>query len=193
LAIKRICVFCGSSPGARSEYTQAAQQLGRVLAESHLGLVYGGGRVGIMGAVADAALQAGGEVIGVIPEKLFRKEGVAHTNLSKLHIVDSMHDRKALMAELADAFIALPGGLGTIEEFFEVLTWAQLGLHRKPCGLLDVCHYYDKLLEFLDYAVSQRFVKHEHRAMVLIAETPEVLLPQLREFQVPQVDKWIKF
>ena len=146
-----------------------------------------------MGAVADAALQAGGEVIGVIPEKLFRKEGVAHTNLSKLHIVDSMHDRKALMAELADAFIALPGGLGTIEEFLEVLTWTQLGLHRKPCGLLDVCHYYDKLLEFLDYAVSQKFVKPEHRAMVLVVETPEGLLQQLREFQMPQVDKWIKF
>jgi len=189
--MKRICVFCGSSPGARPEYAQAARQLGHILAERNLGLVYGGGSVGMMGVVADAALQAGGEVIGVIPEKLFQKEGVAHAHLSKLHVVDSMHERKALMAELADAFIALPGGLGTIEEFFEVLTWAQLGIHWKPCGLLDVCHYYDKLLEFLDDAVAQRFVKAEHRSMVLVAETPEMLLQQFQSYQAPQVDKWI--
>ena len=189
--MKRICVFCGSSPGARPEYAQVARQLGHILAERNLGLVYGGGSVGMMGVVADAALQAGGEVIGVIPKKLFQKEGVAHAHLSKLHVVDSMHERKALMAELADAFIALPGGLGTIEEFFEVLTWAQLGIHWKPCGLLDVCHYYDKLLEFLDDAVAQRFVKAEHRSMVLVAETPEMLLQQFQSYQAPQVDKWI--
>jgi uncharacterized protein (TIGR00730 family) len=185
-----ICVFCGSSPGAQSEYTQAAKQLGRVLAERKLGLIYGGSNVGMMGEVANAALQKGGEVIGVIPEKLAQK-GVAHPNLSKLHIVGSMHERKALMADLADAFIALPGGLGTIEEFFEVLTWAQLGIHRKPCGLLDVCQYYSKLLDFLDHTVSQRFVKKEHRSMILVAEAPEILLQQLQEYQVPQVDKWI--
>jgi len=189
--MKRICVFCGSSPGARREYVQAARQLGRVLAERNLSLVYGGSNVGVMGEVANAALQEGGEVIGVIPEKIAKK-GVAHTNLSQLHVVDSMHERKSMMADLADAFIALPGGLGTIEEFFEVLTWAQLGIHRKPCGLLDVCRYYNKLLDFLDHAVSQRFLKKEHRSMVLVAETPEMLLQQLQEYQMPRVDKWIR-
>jgi len=189
--MKRICVFCGSSPGAQPEYEQAAQELGRVLAARNLGLVYGGGSVGVMGAIADAVLQEGGEVIGVIPKKLAQKR-VAHPNLSKLHIVGSMHERKALMADLADAFIALPGGIGTIEEFFEVLTWAQLSIHRKPCGLLDVCQYYRKLLDFLDHAVSQRFLKQEHRAMVLVAETPEILLQKLQSYQVPQVDKWME-
>jgi uncharacterized protein (TIGR00730 family) len=135
-------------------------------------------------------LQEGGEVIGVIPEKLVQK-GVAHTKLPKLHIVGSMHERKALMAELADAFIALPGGLGTIEEFFEMLTWAQLGIHQKPCGLLDVCGHYGKLLEFLDHLVSQKFLKPEHRSMVLVAETPEMLLQKFQSYQAPQVDKWI--
>ena len=188
--MQRVCVFCGSSPGAQPEYVQMAEQLGCVLAERNLGLVYGGSNVGMMGKVANAALQGGNEVIGVIPERLAQK-GVAHPNLSKLHIVGSMHERKALMADLADAFIALPGGLGTIEEFFEVLTWAQLGIHRKPCGLLDVCQYYSKLLGFIDHAVSQRFVKKEHRSMVLIAESPEMLLQQFQEYQVPQVDKWI--
>ena len=189
--MQRICVFCGSSPGAQPEYAQAAQHLGRVLAAQNLGLVYGAGSVGVMGALADAALQAGGEVIGVIPEKLAQK-GVMHGSLSKLHVVGSMHERKALMAELADAFIALPGGLGTLEEFFEVLTWGQLGFQHKPCGLLDVCHYYDQLLAFLDHAVTQRFLKPEHRAMVLVAESPEVLLHRLQTYQIPQVEKWMR-
>lgn len=187
--MQRVCVFCGSSPGAQPEYVQMAKRLGSVLAEKNLGLVYGGSNVGMMGEVANAALQGGSEVIGVIPKKLAQTR--AHPNLSQLHVVDSMHERKALMADLADAFIALPGGFGTVEEFFEVLTWAQLGIHRKPCGLLDVCQYYKKLLDFLDHAVSQRFVKQEHRSMVLVAETPEMLLKKFQEYQAPQVDKWI--
>jgi uncharacterized protein (TIGR00730 family) len=188
--IQRICVFCGSSPGARSEYRDVARQLGRILAAGEFGLVYGGSNVGMMGAVADAVLEQGGEAIGVIPSRLAGK-GIAHPQLSKLHIVDSMHDRKALMAELSDAFIALPGGLGTIEEFFEVVTWSQLGVHHKPCGLLNVCGYYDHLIAFLDHMVAQYFLKLVHRETVLVAETPEALLQQLITYEVPRVDKWI--
>ena len=167
--MKRICVFAGSNSGASPEYLVAAAELGRTLAVRQLGLVYGGARVGLMGALADAALGGGAHVIGVMPEALVAKE-VAHRGLSELRVVSSMHERKAMMADLADGFVALPGGLGTLEEFFEVLTWAQLGLHGKPCGLLDIDGYFDGLLKFLDHSVGEGFVKAEHRRMILTAE-----------------------
>jgi uncharacterized protein (TIGR00730 family) len=190
--VKRICVFCGSSPGARPEYVEAARQLGRTLASKGIGLVYGGAKVGTMGQLASAALEAGGEVIGVIPEQLVKKE-VAFTGLADLQVVGSMHERKARMVALADGFIALPGGLGTFEEFFEALTWAQLGIHHKPCGFLNVCGYYDKLIAFLDHAIEQQFVKSEYRAMVLVDEDPERLLEKFAAYQPPKIDKaaWI--
>ncbi len=186
--MNRICVFCGSNPGAAPEYMQAAQNLGRVLAARQLALVYGGAWVGMMGELANSALEAGGHVIGVIPQALADK--VAHTSLSDLRIVNSMHERKALMAELADGFVVLPGGLGTLEEFFEVLTWSQLGMHHKPCGLLNVNQYYRQLAEFLDYAVTQRFLKAEHRAMLLMDDDPGSLLDKFDTYQPPTVDKW---
>ena len=188
----RICVFCGSSPGARPEYVRAAVQLGETLATRGITLVYGGARVGTMGQLARAALAAGGEVIGVIPRRLVDME-VAYTGLPDLRVVGSMHERKATMADLADAFIALPGGLGTIEEFFEVLTWAQLGMHRKPCGLLNVCGYYDGLIAFLDHAVAERFVEGAHREMVRIAESAEALLEAFETYRPPTASKaaWI--
>ena len=190
--MKRICVFCGSSPGARPEYVQAARQLGRALVQKNIALVYGGASVGVMGEIARTVLEASGDVIGVITTSLVEKE-VAFTELSDLRIVDSMHERKALMVELSDGFIALPGGLGTIEEFFEVLTWAQLGLHAKPCGLLNVCRYYTKLMSFLDHTVYEQFINLEHRSMVLIDENPEVLLKKFEAYQPPKIDKakWI--
>jgi uncharacterized protein (TIGR00730 family) len=190
--MKRICVFCGSSPGAKPEYAQAARRLGHTLANKGIGLVYGGAKVGTMGQLANAALEAGGEVIGVIPEQLVEKE-VAFIGLTDLQVVGSMHERKARMVELADGFIALPGGLGTFEEFFEALTWAQLSIHHKPCGFLNVCGYYDKLIAFLDHAVAQQFVKAEYRAMVLVDEDPEGLLQKFAVYQPPQIDKaaWI--
>jgi uncharacterized protein (TIGR00730 family) len=186
--MKRICVFCGSSPGARPDYLQAARELGHVLVRSRIGLVYGGARVGTMGEIATTVLQDGGEVIGVIPQALLEKE-VAHTGLSDLRVVGSMHERKALMAELADGFIALPGGLGTIEEFFEILTWAQLGMHSKPCGFLNIAAYYSPLLEFMDLAASQKFVEPEHRAMIMVDENPAALLARFAVYQAPTVDK----
>jgi uncharacterized protein (TIGR00730 family) len=188
--IKRICVFCGSSPGAKSEYKEAAQLLGRLLAAENIGLVYGGAEVGLMGAIADAALQAGGEVIGVIPKHLVAKE-VAHKSLTDLRVVDSMHERKALMAELSDGFIALPGGFGTFEELFEVVTWSQLGLHRKPTGLLNVLGYYDSLLQLLDQGVSEEFIRPGHRDLVLSSDDPHLLLQQMRDFHPPEIQKWI--
>jgi uncharacterized protein (TIGR00730 family) len=188
--VKRICVFCGSNTGARPAYTQAARQVGTTLAWRGLGLVYGGGCVGLMGVVADAALAAGGDVIGVIPDALAARE-VAHTGLTSLEIVDSMHARKARMADLSDAFVALPGGYGTLEEFCEVLTWGQLGLHRKPCGLLNVEGYYDALLAFLDHAVTERFVHPAHRALVLESREPDTLLDQLAGYIPPTLEKWL--
>jgi uncharacterized protein (TIGR00730 family) len=190
--MKRVCVFCGSSPGARPEYIAAARQLGHTLASESIDLIYGGAKVGTMGQLAKAALEAGGEVIGIIPQNLVEKE-VAFTELENLHVVGSMHERKARMVDLADGFIALPGGLGTFEEFFEALTWAQLGLHHKPCGFLNVCGYYDKLIAFLDHAVAQQFVKAEYRAMVLVDEDPERLLEKFAVYQPPKIDKaaWI--
>ncbi len=190
--MERICVFCGSSPGAKPDYILAARHLARTLAARNVTLIYGGSRVGLMGQVAKACLEAGGEVIGVIPRKLVEME-LAYTELAQLHVVDSMHERKALMADLADGFIALPGGLGTVEEFFEVLTWAQLGMHPKPCGLLNTCHYYDKLVAFLDEMVEQQFVELPHREMLQIDEDPEELLKKFEIYQAPQTSKaaWV--
>ena len=188
--MKRICVFAGSSRGAREDYAQAAERLARELVRCGYGVVFGGGRVGMMGVLADATLAAGGEVIGVIPKRLLEKE-VAHGGLTELRVVASMHERKAMMAELSEGFIALPGGLGTLEEFFEVLTWAQLGLHPKPCGLLNVSGYYDRLLEFLDVTVEERFVKSQHRALVITSTSPADLLERFATYRPPQVEKWI--
>lgn len=175
--LKRICVFCGSSPGADPEFARAAERLGALLAQKGIGLVFGGGKVGMMGRLARAALDCGGEVIGVIPRQLFERK-VACTGLSDLRVVATMHERKALMAELADGFMALPGGLGTLEEIFEMLTWAQLGMHAKPCGLLDVAGFFAPLLRFLDHVTEQGFVDPAHRGMVLTAESPAELLRQ---------------
>jgi hypothetical protein len=191
MIIQRVCVFCGSNPGNSPEYAEAARQLGTTLAERGLGVVYGGSSVGLMGRVADAALAAGGEVVGVIPKKLRAKE-IFHKGLTKLHVVDSMHERKALMAKLSDAFIALPGGIGTLEEFFEALTWNQLGYHAKPCGLLDVKGYYTCLAEHMDRMVNEGFLVQDHRNMVLTDATPHGLLDQFETYDPPQVDKWIE-
>jgi uncharacterized protein (TIGR00730 family) len=188
--MRRICVFTGSNSGARAAYADAARELGTLLASRGIGLVYGGGRVGLMGTVADAVLAAGGEAIGVIPEALVAKE-VAHTSLTRLHVVGSMHERKALMADLADAFLAMPGGWGTLEEFFEVITWAQLGLHRKPCGLLNVEGYFDGLLAFLDHSIRERFVRVENAALLAVAAAPAELLDRLGSMRPPAVEKWL--
>lgn len=188
--MKSICVFCGSRPGTDPAYAEAAGSLGRTLAQNGITLVYGGGHVGLMGVVADAALDAGGEVIGVMPKALVERE-IAHHTLTKLHVVRSMHERKALMAELSDGFIALPGGAGTLEEFFEVLTWAQLGEHRKPCGLLNVASYYDPLLTVFDHMVERGFVSREHRKLVLVETEPVALLRAFESYRPPSVPKWI--
>ncbi len=185
-----LCVFCGSARGARSEYLDAARAVGRLLAERGIAVVYGGGNIGLMGAVADAALEAGGEVHGVIPRSLLEWE-VGHAGLTRLHVVDSMHERKALMADLADAFVALPGGFGTFEEFCEVLTWSQLGLHRKPCALLNVAGYYDPLLALFDRAVEERFLSPVHRGLVLEDDDPARLLERLAAYDPPSLHKWI--
>ena len=189
--MKRVCVFLGSNPGNKPEYLKAAQDMGKELARRGITTVYGGSNVGLMGALANAALAVGGEVIGVIPEALQRKE-IAHTGLTEQHIVGSMHERKALMAELSDAFIALPGGMGTLEELCEMLTWAQLGFHKKPCGLLDVDGYYAHLNAFLDNAVTQGFIHTGHRAMLLSDKTPGALLDQFGSYVAPVVNKWIE-
>ena len=185
-----ICVFCGSSPGNDPAYAEAAGRLGRTLAERGTTLVYGGGHVGLMGVVADAALGAGGEVIGVMPKSLVDRE-IGHTGLTKLHVVRSMHERKAVMSELSEGFIALPGGNGTLEEFFEVLTWAQLGEHAKPCGLLNVAGYYDPLLAVFDQMVYRAFLKEEHRELVLVEEDPTSLLERFGSYEPPRTIKWI--
>lgn len=173
--MRRICVFTGSRHGLRSEYAQAARALGRELVGRGYGLVYGGGNVGLMTAIADAVLELNGHVTGVIPNSLVSKE-VAHLGLSELRIVDSMHERKALMAELSDGFVAMPGGIGTMEEFFEVLSWAQLGLHEKPCALLNVAGYYDPLIQFLDHAVEHDFIKPKHRGLLVVENDTSRLL-----------------
>ncbi|MBI5446875.1 MAG: TIGR00730 family Rossman fold protein [Deltaproteobacteria bacterium] len=188
--MKRICVYCGSNYGTRPAYRRAAAELGTELARRGLGLVYGGSHVGLMGALADATLAAGGEVVGVIPGALVSRE-IAHPGLSELRVVGSMQERKALMADLSDAFIALPGGFGTLEEFCEVATWTQLGLHRKACGLLDVERYFTALLAFLDHAAGEGFIRREHRSIVLTSDTPGELLDGLSAFQPPALPKWI--
>jgi len=180
--LNRICVFCGSSVGARPRYAAAARELGRTLASRGLGIVFGGGKVGLMGVLADAALAAGGEAIGVIPEALVARE-IAHNGLTELRIVRSMHERKTLMADLADAFIALPGGYGTLEEFLEAVTWTQLGIHRKPCGLLNVDGYYDALLTLLDRAAADGFIREVNRSLVLDAPDVPTLLEKLEAFR----------
>lgn len=180
--LRRICVFCGSSVGSRPVYVEAARELGRTLAERGLGIVFGGGKVGLMGVLADAALAAGGEAIGVIPEALVARE-IAHNGLTELRVVRSMHERKTLMADLASAFIALPGGFGTFEEFFEAVTWTQLGIHSKPCGLLNADGYYDPLLRLLDRAVSDGFIREANRSLVLDAPDVSTLLEKLGTFR----------
>ncbi|QIN82676.1 TIGR00730 family Rossman fold protein [Rubrobacter tropicus] len=185
-----ICVFCGSSAGSDPAYAGAARLLGRTLAKGGTTLVYGGGHVGLMGVVADAALEAGGEVVGVMPRALVERE-IGHTDLTKLHVVGSMHERKALMSDLSEGFIALPGGNGTLEEFFEVLTWAQLGEHGKPCGILNVAGYYDPLLAVFDNMVGEEFLKPEHRELVLVEEDPSILLGRFEIYEPPKTVKWI--
>jgi uncharacterized protein (TIGR00730 family) len=189
--VERICVFCGASPGARPAYREATAQLARLLAAEGIGVVYGGGGVGLMGALADAVIAEGGELTGVIPRSLVDRE-IAHRDVMDMRVVGSMHERKALMADLADAFIALPGGIGTLEELFEVYTWAQLGLHQKPCALLNVEGYYDGIEDFLSHAVAERFLRDETRALLLVDSNPATLLERLHNFQPQEVvPKWI--
>ena len=188
--MKSICVFCGSSIGSHQEYEQQAAFMGRALAQRGIALVYGGGRVGLMGVMADAALNAGGRVVGIIPDHLWQRE-IGHSGLTELHVVDSMHTRKALMAERSDAFVAMPGGIGTLEEFFEVWTWGQLGLHAKPYGLLNIRGYYSPLVAMLDHMVDQQFMRREHRDLVLIRDQVEPLLDALAEHRPRRMDKWI--
>lgn len=190
MPLNSVAVYCGSSPGDAPEYLEAARLLGRLMARRGLTLVYGGGDVGLMGALADSALEAGGSVVGVIPHFLIEKE-VGHSGLTECHAVDSMHERKLKMADLADAFIALPGGFGTLEEIFEVFTWNQLGLHAKPCALLSVAGFYDSLIEFLRSLVDKRFVRQEHLDSLIVATEVETLLDELQQFTPTYVEKWI--
>ena len=190
MPVRSVCVFCGASIGANPAYREAAVALGQAIAKRGLTLVYGGSSVGLMGAVADAAMAAGGEVIGVMPQSLIDAE-IGHKGLPRLEVVDGMHARKARMAELSDAFIALPGGLGTLEELFEVWTWGQLGYHAKPLGLLDVNGFYEKLGGFLDQIVEEGFVRPQHRAMLLLGRQPDELLDAMDEFVAPVLPKWV--
>ena len=187
--MKRICVNCGSSPGFEPCYMTMAKQLGQALIDYNLELVYGGANVGLMGQVADTVVKAGCVVIGIIPKSFAHK--VSHHGLTELHVVDSMHERKTMMFDLSDGFIALPGGLGTLEEMTELLTWAQLGFHKKPCGLINVDGYFDLLLSFLDNAVSKGFMKLEHRQMLLVSDDPKKLLEQFESYNAPKIEKWI--
>jgi uncharacterized protein (TIGR00730 family) len=189
--LRRICVFCGSNSGTHQIYQQAAQNVGRLLCRRGIELVYGGGNVGLMGVLANACLNEGGRVIGVIPQALADKE-LAHAGLTELRIVSSMHERKSVMADLSDAFVALPGGYGTWEEFFEVLTWSQIGIQRKACAVLNVNGYYDPLLEMADKAFSEGFIRDIHRDLLLSDSDPEQLLDRLSNYSVPTVDKWIQ-
>lgn len=189
--MQRICVFCGSQVGRLPHYAAAATALGTLLAQRGIGLVYGGGKIGLMGVIADAALAGGGEVIGVIPERLMNRE-LGHGGVTDLRVVGSMHERKAMMSDLSDAFIALPGGYGTFEEFFEVVTWMQLGIQAKPCGLLNVEGYYDTLLALLDHASGEAFIRPHHRGLVLVDTDPAMLLQQLHNYRAPHVEKWLE-
>jgi uncharacterized protein (TIGR00730 family) len=187
-AIKRICVYAGANPGNDERYRQAAGVLARDLARHGIGIVYGGGNVGLMGELADAALGAGGEVIGIMPHQLVARE-IAHGGLTELKVVDSMHERKATMADLSDAFIALPGGIGTLEEIIEIYTWSQLGLHQKACAVLNVGGYYDGLTAFLDHAVTEGFLSGRHRKLLVVVEHPDEVIPTLERWKPPPVDK----
>ncbi len=189
--LRWLCVFCGSSAGEDPRYLDAATRLGQVLLARGIGLVYGGSRIGLMGRLADTVLEGGGQVVGVIPRALMDRE-VAHQGLTELILTDSMHERKARMVDRADAFVAAPGGIGTLEEFFEVLTWAQLGLHRKPCGLLNARRYFDPLIRLLDHAEREGFLQHAHRAMVLVEEDPEALVKRMLQYDPPTVPRWIR-
>jgi uncharacterized protein (TIGR00730 family) len=186
-----ICVFCGSNAGARDSYIEAAREAGTVIAARGLTLVYGGAAVGLMGALADAALSAGGKVVGVMPRALVARE-IAHQHLSDLHEVGSMHERKARMADLSDAFLALPGGAGTLEELFEIWTWGQLGHHAKPVGVLNVAGYFDGLLAFLNHVTNERFMRREHRDMLIAETDPGVILDRFADYEAPVVEKWIR-
>lgn len=188
--IRSLCVFCGSNSGNDPIYANVAREFGALLAKENVTLIYGGGHVGLMGIAADAALAGGGKAVGVIPRMLWDRE-VGHRNLTKLHIVETMHERKAMMALLSDAFVALPGGLGTLEEIFEVWTWAQLGIHRKPLGFLDALGFYAPLLSFLDRSVDAGFVRAQHRAMAIVDNDPAALLRRLSKYEPPMVEKWI--
>lgn len=188
--IHRLAIFCGSNPGARPEYVEAARSLATLLCQRGIGVVYGGSSVGLMAALADTMTENGGDIIGVIPRMLVERE-VANHALSDLRVVESMHERKATMAELADGFMALPGGIGTLEEFFEIWTWGQLGMHDKPCGLLNVAGYFDPLLQFLDRAVTEKFVREVHRRMVVVESNPAELLARFEAYEPPRVVKWI--
>ncbi len=188
--MQRICIFCGANRGARQSYASITIALARYLAARKIGIVYGGGNVGLMGLLADTALDAGAEVIGVIPHFLAKKE-VAHTGLADLRQVETMHERKALMVELADGFIALPGGYGTLDEFCEILSWAQLGLHRKPCGILNIDGFFHPFIAMLDHAVAEQFLRPEHRALVLVSNSIEDLMRQFAAYRAPEVEKWL--
>jgi uncharacterized protein (TIGR00730 family) len=190
VTLKRVCVFCGSSPGRDSIFVEAAERLGRAIARRGLELVYGGAHVGLMGRVADAALAEGGRVIGVIPRSMVERE-IAHTGLSELRIVSSMHERKALMEQLSDAFVALPGGTGTFEEMCEIFTWGQLGLHAKPCALMNVAGYYAPFLQLLDNAVEMGFLRPVYREMVLVEEQADAVLTRFASYEAPLVEKWL--
>jgi uncharacterized protein (TIGR00730 family) len=189
--MKSICVFCGSNIGSRPEYSDEARNLGKILAAQGIRLIYGGGRVGLMGIIADAVMAAGGEVSGIIPRALDRRE-IANRNVTELRVVGSMHERKALMNELSDGFIALPGGYGTFEELCEMLTWAQLGIHRKPVGLLDIAGYYAPLLSLFDHAVEQRFLHPDHRGLLLSDTDPVALLERMRNYSPLVTAKWLE-
>lgn len=188
--IKRICVFCGSSPGRDPLYMKAAEETGRAIAAGGFGLVYGGGSVGLMGRVADAALAAGGAVHGVIPKALFDRE-LDHKGLTEIFVVNTMHERKAKMSDLSDAFIALPGGIGTIEEFFEVMTWAQLGFQKKPCGILNAGGYYSDLISFMDHMTAERFIRPEHRGIMLVDDDPARLIGRIVAYKPDFTEKWL--
>jgi uncharacterized protein (TIGR00730 family) len=188
--MNRVCVFCGSNSGSRPVYAKAAEQLGRALVRRGIGLVYGGGRVGLMGVVADTMLAEGGDVVGVIPHALMVRE-VGHERLTQLHVVETMHERKALMSELSDGFVAMPGGFGTFEELCEIVTWAQLGIHAKPCAVLNVDGYYDPLLALFDHAVGERFLRPQHRGLVLEGRDPDALLDAMERYEPPALHKWI--
>lgn len=188
--MRAICVFCGSSPGFDPVYRESASELGREIARRHLRLVYGGGNTGLMGALADSVLGAGGEVIGVIPQALVNKE-VAHRGLSELIIVGTMHERKARMADMSDAFVAMPGGFGTFEEFCEVVTWTQLGVHAKPCGVLNINGFYDPLLALFDRALADGFLRADHRGLVLTERTVPGILDRITQSRPVKIDKWI--